>query len=87
MRLLAWRLRTLNPGVDHAHRIILRADAPTSNKVGIVSGGGSGHEPLRGGFVEFGMLDPACVGEIFTSPTPDQVLEATKNVDGDGDGH
>lgn len=68
--------------VDHAHRIIFRADAPVPNKVGIVSGGGSGHEPLHGGFVGFGMLDAACAGEVFTSPTPDQVLEATKNVDG-----
>ena len=48
----------------------------------MVSGGGSGHEPLHGGFVGTGMLDAACAGEVFTSPVPDQMLEATKNVDG-----
>jgi phosphoenolpyruvate---glycerone phosphotransferase subunit DhaK len=47
----------------------------------LVSGGGSGHEPLHGGFVGLGMLDAACAGQIFTSPTPDQMLEATKCVD------
>ncbi|HET6759051.1 MAG TPA: dihydroxyacetone kinase subunit DhaK, partial [Propionibacteriaceae bacterium] len=52
-----------------------------SGKVGLVSGGGSGHEPLHGGFVGLGMLDAACAGQIFTSPTPDQMLEATKGVD------
>src|SRR6187200_575838 len=67
--------------VDHANRIIYRRDAPVANKVGLVSGGGSGHEPLHGGFVGFGMLDVACAGQIFTSPTPDQMLEATKCVD------
>jgi phosphoenolpyruvate---glycerone phosphotransferase subunit DhaK len=67
--------------VDHANRIIYRRDAPKAGKVGLVSGGGSGHEPLHGGFVGLGMLDAACAGEIFTSPTPDQVLEATKCVD------
>ena len=51
-------------------------------KVGIISGGGSGHEPMHGGFVGPGMLDAACPGEVFTSPTPDQMLEATKAVDG-----
>jgi len=51
-------------------------------KVGIVSGGGSGHEPMHGGFVGRGMLDAACSGEVFTSPTPDQMLEATKAVNG-----
>jgi len=61
---------------------IIRADAPVQNKVAIVSGGGSGHEPLHGGFVGKGMLDAACPGEVFTSPTPDQMLEATKAVDG-----
>ena len=64
--------------VDHANRIIYRRDAPKAGKVGLVSGGGSGHEPLHGGFVGLGMLDAACAGEIFTSPTPDQMLEATK---------
>jgi phosphoenolpyruvate---glycerone phosphotransferase subunit DhaK len=67
--------------VDHANRIIYRRDAPRAGKVGLVSGGGSGHEPLHGGFVGFGMLDAACAGQIFTSPTPDQMLEATKGVD------
>jgi dihydroxyacetone kinase-like protein len=50
--------------------------------VGLVSGGGSGHEPLHGGFVGLGMLDAACAGEVFTSPVPDQMLAATKLVDG-----
>jgi phosphoenolpyruvate---glycerone phosphotransferase subunit DhaK len=68
--------------VDHSNKIIYRADAPVSGKVGLISGGGSGHEPLHGGFVGRGMLDAACAGEIFTSPVPDQMLEATKRVDG-----
>jgi phosphoenolpyruvate---glycerone phosphotransferase subunit DhaK len=67
--------------VDHANRIIYRRDTPKSGKVGMVSGGGSGHEPLHGGFVGLGMLDAACAGQIFTSPTPDQMLEASKGVD------
>jgi phosphoenolpyruvate---glycerone phosphotransferase subunit DhaK len=67
--------------VDHVNRIIYRRDAPKPGKVGLVSGGGSGHEPMHGGFVGLGMLDAACAGQIFTSPTPDQVLEATKGVD------
>jgi phosphoenolpyruvate---glycerone phosphotransferase subunit DhaK len=62
--------------------MIVRADAPVQGKVGIISGGGSGHEPMHGGFVGRGMLDAACPGEVFTSPTPDQMLEATKAVDG-----
>ena len=70
--------------VDHVNRIIYRRDAPKPDKVGLVSGGGSGHEPLHGGFVGFGMLDAACAGQIFTSPTPDQMLEATKQVDSGG---
>ncbi len=61
---------------------IVRADAPVTGKVGLVSGGGSGHEPMHGGFVGPGMLDAACPGEVFTSPTPDQMLAATKAVDG-----
>jgi phosphoenolpyruvate---glycerone phosphotransferase subunit DhaK len=61
---------------------IRRADAPIAGKVGIVSGGGSGHEPLHGGFVGFGMLDAAVPGAVFTSPTPDPIYEATKAVDG-----
>src|SRR5215204_2397146 len=67
--------------VDVENRVIVRRDAPVAGKVGLVSGGGSGHEPLHGGFVGTGMLSAACAGEIFTSPTPDQVLEATKCVD------
>ena len=67
--------------VDHAHRLILRGDAPRPGKVGLVSGGGSGHEPLHGGYVGPGMLDAACCGEVFTSPTPDQILAATLAVD------
>lgn len=61
---------------------IVRADAPVKGKVGVISGGGSGHEPLHGGFVGKGMLDAACPGAIFTSPVPDQMLAATKAVDG-----
>jgi phosphoenolpyruvate---glycerone phosphotransferase subunit DhaK len=61
---------------------IVRADAPVQGKVGMISGGGSGHEPMHGGFVGRGMLDAACPGEVFTSPTPDQMLEATKAVNG-----
>ena len=68
--------------VDHTNRVIYRADAPRQGKVGLISGGGSGHEPMHGGFVGLGMLDAACAGEIFTSPVPDQMLAATKAVDG-----
>src|ERR1043165_321395 len=67
--------------VDHERKVIYRADAPTPGKVGLISGGGSGHEPLHGGFVGYGRLDAACAGEVFTSPTPDQMHEATKVVD------
>jgi dihydroxyacetone kinase-like protein len=59
---------------------IFRADAPVQDKVSVISGGGSGHEPMHGGFVGLGMLDAACPGAIFTSPTPDQMLGATKAV-------
>jgi dihydroxyacetone kinase-like protein len=79
-------------GISYAHpdlvkvffdpNYIVRADAPVQGKVGIVSGGGSGHEPMHGGFVGMGMLDAACPGAVFTSPTPDQMLEATKAVNG-----
>ncbi len=62
--------------------IIVRKDAPKAGKVGIISGGGSGHEPMHGGFVGRGMLDAACPGAVFTSPVPDQMLAATKAVDG-----
>jgi dihydroxyacetone kinase-like protein len=68
--------------VDIGNKVITRADAPRNGKVGLVSGGGSGHEPLHGGFVGYGMLDAACPGEVFTSPVPDQMLAATKAVDG-----
>ena len=68
--------------VDHTHRIVYRGDAPVSGKVGLISGGGSGHEPLHGGFVGPGMLDAACAGEVFTSPVPEQMLEATRGVNG-----
>ena len=62
--------------------IVVRKDAPKAGKVGIISGGGSGHEPMHGGFVGMGMLDAACPGAVFTSPVPDQMLAATKAVDG-----
>ena len=68
--------------VDHDARVIFRADEPRQGKVGLVSGGGSGHEPLHGGFVGTGMLDAAACGEVFTSPVPDQILAATSGVDG-----
>jgi dihydroxyacetone kinase-like protein len=61
---------------------IYRTEAPISGKVALISGGGSGHEPMHGGFVGLGMLDAACPGEVFTSPTPDQMLEAAKVVNG-----
>ncbi len=68
--------------IDLENQIVLRKDAPVSGKVALVSGGGSGHEPLHGGFVGLGMLDAACPGAVFTSPVPDQMLAATKAVDG-----
>jgi dihydroxyacetone kinase-like protein len=68
--------------VDIENKVITRAGGPRAGKVGLVSGGGSGHEPLHGGFVGYGMLDAACAGEVFTSPVPDQMLEATKAVSG-----
>ena len=68
--------------VNFEPNYVVRADAPVEGKVGVVSGGGSGHEPMHGGFVGLGMLDAACPGEVFTSPTPDQMLEATKAVNG-----
>jgi phosphoenolpyruvate---glycerone phosphotransferase subunit DhaK len=66
--------------VDVEQQVIVRKDAPVSNKVGVISGGGSGHEPMHGGFVGRGMLDAACPGAVFTSPVPDQILEATRAV-------
>ena len=68
--------------VSHDPIFIARKDAPHKGKVALVSGGGSGHEPLHGGFVGFGMLDAAVPGPVFTSPTPDPILAATKAVDG-----
>jgi phosphoenolpyruvate---glycerone phosphotransferase subunit DhaK len=74
-----------HPDLVNVHfnpNFVVRADAPIEGKVAIVSGGGSGHEPMHGGFVGLGMLDAACPGEVFTSPTPDQMLDATKAVSG-----
>jgi phosphoenolpyruvate---glycerone phosphotransferase subunit DhaK len=68
--------------VDHQNKVVLRGDSPRPGKVGLVSGGGSGHEPMHGGFVGLGMLDAACCGEVFTSPVPDQIVAATLAVDG-----
>ena len=68
--------------VEYDPNVIIRKDAPRKGKVGLVSGGGSGHEPLHGGFVGLGMLDAACPGAVFTSPTPDQMARATAAVDG-----
>ena len=68
--------------VNYNPNYIVRADAPIQGKVGIVSGGGSGHEPMHGGLVGLGMLDAACPGDVFTSPTPDQMEAATKAVNG-----
>ncbi len=61
--------------------VIVRKDAPIQGKVGLVSGGGSGHEPSHAGYVGKGMLDGAVCGEVFTSPTPDQIFEAIQAVD------
>ncbi|MCQ4081746.1 dihydroxyacetone kinase subunit DhaK [Streptomyces sp. RB6PN25] len=68
--------------VDAENKVIARADATRPGKVALVSGGGSGHEPLHGGFVGLGMLDAACPGEVFTSPVPGQMLAAAQAVDG-----
>src|SRR5438309_4444561 len=68
--------------VDIELQVIVRKDAPVQGKVGVISGGGSGHEPMHGGFVGFGMLDAACPGAVFTSPVPDQMLAATQAVNG-----
>ena len=66
--------------VDFANRVVSRGTAVKQGKVALISGGGSGHEPLHSGFVGLGMLDAACAGEIFTSPSPDQMLAATMTV-------
>jgi len=68
--------------IDAANSVVLRAGGPRKGKVSLVSGGGSGHEPLHGGFVGLGMLDAACAGNVFTSPVPDQMEAATRAVDG-----
>jgi dihydroxyacetone kinase-like protein len=68
--------------VDIEQQIVVRKNAPVQGKVGVISGGGSGHEPMHGGFVGYGMLDAACPGAVFTSPVPDQMLAATKAVNG-----
>jgi phosphoenolpyruvate---glycerone phosphotransferase subunit DhaK len=68
--------------VGHAPTYVARAGAPVRGKVALISGGGSGHEPLHAGFVGYGMLDAACPGEVFTSPTPDQMAAAAEAVDG-----
>jgi dihydroxyacetone kinase-like protein len=68
--------------ISYEPAIVMRSDAPVQGKVALISGGGTGHEPMHGGFVGPGMLDAACPGEVFTSPTPDQMYEASKAVDG-----
>ncbi|MFI1169883.1 dihydroxyacetone kinase subunit DhaK, partial [Streptomyces sp. NPDC020801] len=68
--------------VDAGNKVIARASGAKPGKVALVSGGGSGHEPLHGGFVGLGMLDAACPGEVFTSPVPGQMLAAAQAVDG-----
>jgi dihydroxyacetone kinase-like protein len=77
-------LAAAHPGlrVDVDNQIVLRASGARPGKVGLVSGGGSGHEPLHAGFVGYGMLDAACPGEIFTSPVPDQMIAASEAVNG-----
>ena len=77
-------LAAAHPGelrVDHEQRVVYRRRPKEPGKVALVSGGGSGHEPLHSGFVGPGMLDAACAGEIFTSPVPDQIIAATTEVD------
>ncbi len=64
-----------------AERKFVRRRNLKSGKVALISGGGSGHEPLHAGFVGLGMLDAACPGQVFTSPTPDQMIEAAEAVD------
>lgn len=67
--------------VDLENKIVYRAAPTRKGKVAVISGGGSGHEPLHSGYVGPGMLDAACCGEVFTSPVPDQMVEAAKQVD------
>ena len=66
--------------------VVVRADAPVRGKVAVISGGGSGHEPMHGGLVGLGMLDAACPGAVFTSPTPDQMQTAIEKTDGGAGG-
>ena len=68
--------------VDLSQNLVLRRGGPKPGKVALISGGGSGHEPLHGGFVGLGMLDAAAAGHVFTSPVPDQMEAATRAVDG-----
>jgi dihydroxyacetone kinase-like protein len=77
-------------GFAHCHRDIVALDSDfrfvrrvqkKPGKVALISGGGSGHEPLHAGFVGYGMLDAACPGQVFTSPTPDQIVAAAESVD------
>jgi len=65
-----------------AERLFVRRRQTKPGKVALISGGGSGHEPLHAGFVGYGMLDAACPGQVFTSPTPNQMLAAAQSVDG-----
>ena len=67
--------------LGEGHKFVRRRNLKPG-KVALISGGGSGHEPLHAGFVGHGMLDAACPGQVFTSPTPDQMLEAAQAVDG-----
>jgi len=67
--------------IDYENNVVLRREPTRAGKVALVSGGGSGHEPLHGGYVGYGMLDAACPGAVFTSPVPDQMEAATRAVD------
>jgi dihydroxyacetone kinase-like protein len=67
--------------IDFENKVVYRGEPTRAGKVALISGGGSGHEPLHGGFVGLGMLDAACAGEVFTSPVPDQMMAATQTVD------
>jgi phosphoenolpyruvate---glycerone phosphotransferase subunit DhaK len=77
-------LAAAHPGIveyDPAHRIVVRQAPTAPGKVGLVSGGGSGCEPLHAGYVGLGMLDAACPGEVFSSPVPNQIMAATRRAD------
>ncbi|NLP18097.1 MAG: dihydroxyacetone kinase subunit DhaK [Firmicutes bacterium] len=71
-------VKRLSPDLE----VMVRVDAPVKGKVGLISGGGSGHEPTHAGFVGPGMLDAGVAGAVFTSPTPDQIFEGIKAIDG-----